>query len=123
MISNIKILAADPGIGPGPEGVPTAPPVGFRALSQVVPGLSDFAASILAMDYGVKVEFQSDKKLFMARIEPHPPAPERGLLDWHKGTTVYESVSPEGTVWNPLLILTLATCSVVGYYLAISLKP
>lgn len=123
MISNIQVLAADPGIGPGQEGVPVAPPVGFRPLSQVIDGLSDFASSILILGYGVKVKFQSDKKLFMARVEPHPPAPERGLQDWHKGVTVYESTSPDGTVWNPLLLLALAACGAVGYYLAISLKP
>ena len=123
MISNIEILAADSGISPGPTGVPTAPPVGFRPLSQTIDGLSDFASSLLTLDYGVKVKFQSDKKLFMARVEPHPPAPERNLTDWHKGVTVYESTSPEGTVWNPLLLLSLAACGIVGYYIAISLKP
>jgi hypothetical protein len=87
----------EPGIKAGPEGVPKSPPAGYGPVKSVRPEFSLVAVQFLKSNppYGMRQEFTVDGKDYIARVEPHPPAKERGLNIWHKGVTVYERITKD----------------------------
>lgn len=81
-------------IGPGPDGVPTSSPEGYRMLrGHISPEVVAEAKSLLGGDWGTLTPFEANGKRYMARVEPHyhPPGYQGGPNGWHKGVTVYEA--------------------------------
>lgn len=90
--------------------VPSTPPgegyVLYRGPVSVA--LGSLATSLLSGDMGTVSHFEYENGLpGLARVEPHPPAPERGLTSWHKGITLYvnESPKPSGAHLNAGLVV------------------
>jgi hypothetical protein len=81
-------------IGPGPDGVPTSAPEGYRNFrGHVSPEVVKEANSLLGGAFGTETPFEINGKKYMARVEPHyhPPGFKGGPNGWHKGVTVYEA--------------------------------
>jgi hypothetical protein len=81
-------------IGPGPNGLPDAPPDGYRTIhSKLEPGAVAKARSLLGGDWGTETPFEINGKRYMARVEPHcgPRGRKYGPVGWHKGVTLYEA--------------------------------
>lgn len=93
-IGTIKMLAPDTEISA--TVLPKGPPTGFGPLMHAPSGLETLAKGFLSEPYGAQGLFKADGITYIARVEPHPPAPERGLATWHKGVTVYEESPPAG---------------------------
>lgn len=69
-------------------------PPGYEPLKgKVEPDVTTMAKRLLAGAMGTVTEFSIAGRHYLSRIEPHPPAPERGLNDWHKGVTIYERIA------------------------------
>lgn len=81
-------------IGPGPDGLPTSAPEGYRAFrGHISPEVVKEANSLLGGAFGTETPFEINGKKYMARVEPHyhPPGYKGGPNGWHKGVTVYEA--------------------------------
>ena len=79
-------------IGPGPNGLPKGPPIGYKPLKSTIPEVGKVAKSLLANNFGTMIPFSIDNVNYMARVEPHyhPPGFKNGPEGWHKGITVYQ---------------------------------
>jgi|SRR6185369_289226 hypothetical protein len=77
----------------GPESIPRLPPNGYYILDSANQHLQDISTNILRKGgpLGQITYFVADGHSYAARVEPHPPAPERGITDWHKGITLYRA--------------------------------
>src|SRR6266481_6217758 len=106
MIGTIKILP--------PEVNGKTPPEGYGPLVHSPSGLEMLAKGLLGESEGVRALFKADGYGYLARLEQHPPAPERGFSNWHKGVTVYEASENPGHPWGSLLFL-LLTAGAFGY--------
>ncbi len=114
MIGTVKMLAPDTSISA--TALPKGPPEGYGPLVHAPAGLETLAKGLLVEPYGARALFKGDGILYMARLEPHPPAPARGLPTWHKGVTVYQAVQGTASPWAPVLVMTVA--GGIGYALA-----
>lgn len=96
----------------GPESVPKSPPTGYIPLRIASPEIQDMAKEVLSSNppLGAIFNFEINKNRYIARVEPHPPSPSRGLNDWHKGVTVYIA-DPKR---NPKIIETIKEPKLLG---------
>lgn len=96
----------------GPEDLHKLSPIGDYVIydGPVSAPLTSLARSLLSGELGTRTEFRyQDGRMGMARVEPHPPAPERGLTEWHKGVTLYVSTvqEPSSTYLKSSLVVFL----------------
>ena len=110
IIGQSEPQGAGGGIGPGPQGAPKSPPVGYVPLpkNEITPTIGKIAHDLLNGEFGTTTPFSIGNKRYMARLEPHyHPSPPAGcgtpaLPDcdiskfpkpwgWHKGCTVYKA--------------------------------
>ena len=113
MIGTVKILP--------PELGAKTPPEGYGPLVHPPVGLETLAKGLLVELEGTRALFKSDGITYLARVEPHPPAPERGLKTWHKGVTVYEAEPPSGHPAPWVLALFVIGVGTVGYFVGSAL--
>lgn len=114
-LGTIKMLAPDTSIS---ESVlPKGPPSGFGTLVHSPPGLETLAKGFLQEPYGSQGVFKANGFMYLARVEPHPPAPERGLPAWHKGVTVFEEL-PGGAHDTGFVVLYMVGTLALGYLAA-----
>jgi hypothetical protein len=111
------MLAPDPAVTIDEHSTDLRPPLGFRPLVHTPVGLETLAKGLLSESYGTRALFRADGYAYQARIEPHPPAPERGLPNWHKGVTIYEAVEAKGmgSIYGLMVLLLLG--SLAGFTL------
>lgn len=109
MIGTVKMLPADP------KADWRQPPPGFGPLVHTPQGLETLSKGLLSEPEGTRALFKADGFWYMARLEPHPPVPERGLPAWHKGVTVYEEHAHANPWQIPVFLAGMAT---LGYVLA-----
>ena len=111
MIGTVKILP--------PELNGKTPPEGYGPLLHRPEGLETLAKGLLKEPMGVRAFFKDNGFTYLARLETHPAAPERGLPTPHKGVTVYEAKVIRNPWTIPFLV---TTCGVLGYVIASLLK-
>ena len=107
MIGTVKILP------PEPNG--KTPPEGYGPLLHRPQGLETLAKGLLVEPMGVRALFKDNGFTYLARLETHPAAPERGLPTPHKGVTVYEAKQTLNPWTTPILITSFG---VLGYIIA-----